>query len=425
MADYAIYRIGRLTAVAGLRWRVVSQHHIRALRVLARNEQASHLVRIRAGDSTLLGYAGLRDAGLHGRVCSLALIAARYLGTNGFAVFTLPDGDYWFIGMTDGQLSVISDITGSAEDMQNAVGEFLRFNTPEDGWFRYAPAGLLPELDTEEREIADVLPATLSVTSRVRTVWYSGLHPVSVQKRNTRLLLAGAAIAGGWLLWQHWLALQEEKQVEAEHSALLKEQQARQSARRNRLKPWQQLPAPVEFIRSCNQVWSTVPLSIAGWTFTHAECGRDSGGQPILMVRYSRPDRGNVGSFAARLPAYYHNVQPAFDIPGNASTGQFTLPVLLPSARTDDVLPAEQPALLMLTSYAQKIHADLSLKKVTGGKVPLPWVTWGFSLKTDIPPRSLVDSDLKTDGLRLSRISLSLQSARLHYELDGELYARR
>lgn len=425
MADYAFYRIGRLTAVAGLRWRVVSQHHIRALRVLARNEQASHLVRMRAGDSTLLGYAGLRDAGLQGRVCSLALIAARYLGPNGFAVFALPDGEYWFIGMTGGQLSVISDITGTAEDMRNAVGEFLRFNTPEDDWFRYAPTGLLPELDTETRELADVLPATLSVTSRIRTVWYSGLHPVSVQKRNTRLLLAGVAIAGGWLLWQHWLAQQEEEQVQAEHTALLKEQQARQSARRNRLKPWQQLPAPAEFIRSCNRTWSTVPLSIAGWTFSHAECGRDSDGQPILMVRYSRPDRGNVGSFAARLPAYYHNVHPVFDIPGNASTGQFTLPVMLPSARTNDVLPAEQSALFSLTSYAQKIHADLSLKKVTGGKAPLPWVTWGFSLKTDIPPRSLADAQLQASGVRLSRISLSLQSARLHYELDGELYARR
>jgi len=62
---------------------------------------------------------------------------------------------------------------------------------------------------------------------------------------------------------------------------------------------------------------------------------------------------------------------------------------------------------------------------VDGNIVDLPWRTYSFQLDTDIPPENLFGSDINKSGIRLNTITMTLSNARLHYTLEGTLYATR
>ncbi|MFJ3459448.1 type 4b pilus protein PilO2 [Scandinavium goeteborgense] len=418
---------GRLNALAGMHWQFVAQTRIRALRVLARNEDATRFVVVPSASSegVLLGCD--RDApdmprrGLPVSLALLVLPALKRHGDSGVAIVPLDENTWWFVAITQGELSVLSDITGSKSRVLAAIDDFYRFQPRDDG-FCLAPEGFLPDRASSESSLAALLDD--SPSSLIRRFLSARLRPVSTQKTNARIGLAAVVCLAAWLGWQHWQTVKEHEQETAAHNALLQARQARLNNAKNVTNPWQTLAAPAEVLTSCRRQWSRLPLSIAGWVFSVSECGSDGKGHTILMSRYKRPRNETVGDFAARLPVYYPQT-PVFDIPGPASTAQFIQAVSVPVPKKNDRLLKQHALLLWMTSYAQKLHADLSIQpKARNTKVPLPYLMYAWSLKTDIPPDNLALNALP-DGVRVSKVSMTLAQARLHYILQGELYAHR
>lgn len=420
-----LYRNDRQTMLAGLHWQYVTQSRTRALRVLARNENASHFVAIPAteGDGALLGCArteGLSRLRHTPHALALCILPAlKSLGDDGIAIFALDDDIFWFVALNQGELSVLSDITGSREHILQTVAEFGRFHTVIDG-FCIAPDGFTPDHPAVIfRDLGDMWVPRRAPLQQLRRTLETRLRPVSPRKNNIRLIAALLVSVGVWLGWQHWQTIQTQRQDALARAAL---QRDRQSKNHPIIKPWQTQPSPAAFISGCSRLWDRQPLSIAGWAFSVTECGPDGKSHVILMARYRRPKHGTVGDFSARLPVYY-NLRPEFDIPGEASTAQFIQRVPGSPPKKDDSLTDTRHLLQTLTSYAQQLHASLTLRPQTQPTaLSLPYRSWAFSLKTDIPPTHLFPSSLP-GGIRISKISVSLTQARLHYVLLGELYA--
>ena len=354
---------------------------------------------------------------------SLALTvlpALHRFGRNGLAVLDGGEGAYWFVALTDGELSVLSDVYGSADTVRMAVKTWQRFLTVSPD-FCLAPEGLLPDLPTETVSAEALLPRH-SRLQAVLAPWRSGMRQVSTQKSNTRLVLLAVTVIAGWLGWQHWQAQQAAARDRTEHAAFL----ARQAGQKKPvIAPWNSLPSPAVMVSSCTNQWKALPLSVAGWTFGQVECGPDNQGHPVLVSRYQRASSSVVGDFTRRLRVYYPGVTPAFNIPGAANTAQFILPVEATRHRPPQQLQPSATLLEAFTSWSQQISAALTLRKATGTRnVPLPYALWHFTLKTDIPPEHLFHRAFPGLVIRKIVVSLSAQDARLHYTLEGELYAR-
>lgn len=413
--------VGKLEAVAGLKWDFVTQSKTRALRILAKSENASHFIALPYEQGTLLGTA--TQASSKGRFVSLAMMvlpALRQRGENGIAIFEYADA-YWFVAIIQGNLAVLSDVTGNANTVMAAVDEFERFNTSEGG-FCIAPDGFFTDRLAENVTLADAL-VSHDRLKNIRRFWGSRLLPVSTHKANARRVLAGTLCLVSWFGWHQWQELKAQEETEKKRQAFL--------ASKNKgnvplvTKPWVTKPLPATTLARCHQVWKTLPLSIAGWRLSSAECGLNAENRSILMTRYTRSDNGSVGDFALRLPAYF-DVAPVFDIPGSASTAQFILPVVMPVPKTapESLLPAGD-ALVELTTYIQRLQATIVIQKQSVRSktaADLPWQVYQFVVKTDIPPKHLFNPPVP--GLRLTKIGFTLSQGRLHYTLQGELYER-
>lgn len=410
--------VGKLEAVPGLKWDFVTQSKTRALRILAKSENATHFIAQPCEQGTLLGTATLAHS--KGRFVSLAMMvlpALRQRGENGIAVFERADA-YWFVALVQGNLAVLSDVTGNANTVMAAVDEFERFNAPEGG-FCIAPGGFFTDRVAENLTLPDALASHERLKNALR-YWGARLHPVSTHKANARRVLAGALCVAAWLGWHQWQELKAQEATEKQRQAFLASKKTGKVPPVT--KPWVVKPVPSTTLAQCHQVWKTLPLSIAGWRLSSAECGLNADHQSILMTRYTRNDNGAVGDFALRLPVYF-NATPVFDIPGSASTAQFVLPVVMPvpKSATDTLLPA-QDALVELTTYIQHLQATVAIQKQSATAEKLPWQVYHVVVKTDIPPVHLFKQSVP--GLRLTKVGFTLSQGRMHYTLQGELYAR-
>lgn len=413
--------VGKLNAVMGLKWDYVAQSKTRALRVLAKSENASHFISQPCDQGTLLGCVTL-DRG-NSRAVSLAMLvlpALRQHGESGIAVFEYDEG-YWFVAVVQGTLAVLSDVAGNSNTVMAAVDEFERFNSGE-GFFCIAPEGFFKDRIVETLALVDAV-ASSSRLQLAKRYWQSRLLPVSTHKANTRRVLAAAVCAVAWLGWHHWQEVKAQEATEVQRQAFLASKKSNKPHQIT--KPWVAKPLPATYLAQCHQIWKTLPLSIAGWRLLSAECGQDAGHHSILMTRYKRNEDGAVGDFALRLPVFF-KATPVFDIPGSASTAQFILPVAMPAPKTasDKLIPA-QDALVSLTTYIQHLQASVTIQKqAVSVKTTenIPWQVYHFVVKTDIPPEHLFSQPFP--GLRLTKVGFTLSQARMHYTLQGEMYAR-
>ncbi|MNE76727.1 Pilin accessory protein (PilO) [compost metagenome] len=122
-----------------------------------------------------------------------------------------------------------------------------------------------------------------------------------------------------------------------------------------------------------------------------------------------------------------------FNIPGNADDASFTLEVPMPTAAAPEDIPDGDAQIRRLTSYAQRLGAQLRLTedgpltKVVGDQtLTLPWKLYSFTFITPIPPdRLFADARFDSRGMRLTHVATALQNSRLVYTLEGKLYANR
>lgn len=415
-----LYPGDRTRLVAGLHWQFLPVSGKRGMRLRAREENATHWVAVPlAGGGTLLGTVGLAGAA-HGKpLASLALQMQPLLPPDGYAVFALPDGRYWFTAAHEGRLSMFADVVGDDAVVRAAAERFIQATpAPEAGWSVNGPEGFFPG-ESQALTLSDLVEGKPLRHARLQAT-------ASTQARLLQLGLLGAAL-GGYGLWHLHQAHLEQARIAAARAALAAEQQ--QQAAGAQQKPWAgslRLPAT---LTQCETALRQVPISVAGWTFATADCLQDG----TLTLHYALPPGGTVSDFAARLPEYYATASPVFNIPGNADDASFTLNVPMPAAGPPEDIPGGDTQIRRLTSYAQRLGAQLRLTEdgpltqVVGDQtLTLPWKLYSFTFITPIPPDRLFAGDrFDSRGMRLSQVTTTLQNSRLIYTLEGKLYANR
>lgn len=406
--------------VAGLHWQFLPVGGRRGMRLRAREENASHWVALPLTGGTLLGTVSLPGITRGKALASLALQLQPLLPPDGYAVFTLPDGRYWFTAAHAGRLSMFADVAGDEDVVRAAVDRFLQATPePEAGWSVNGPAGFFPGTDAQTLTLAALVAG--------KSLRHARLQATANTRARLLQLVALGVLAGGYGLWHLHLAQQEQARIAAARAALQAEQQ--QEAAGAQQKPWAGSRTLPVTLTQCETALRQVPLSVAGWTFSTADCQEDG----TLSLHYALPPGGTVSDFAARLPEYYANASPVFNIPGNADDASFTLEVPMPVPAAPEDIPDGDTQIRRLTSYAQRLGAQLRLTEdgpltqVVGDQtLTLPWKLYSFTFITPIPPdRLFAGARFDSRGMRLTHVATALQNSRLVYTLEGKLYANR
>jgi hypothetical protein len=415
------------TLTAGLRWEWVESRYRHAARAFALRHDADSFAAVPANKSQLLcGLANLSEAGVTPREArksaSLALTLLPMLGHHGWGVFELDDGRFWFVAALNDQLSVLSDVIGDRDAVRGALETFLSFDLmPQDARTILCPPDFLPGITGENRALEDVL-ASVTVPRRAR------LYPLS----NRKALIVWSAILigvfGGYYGITEYQSLQEANRIAEARAAFLNAKKQIKTALPAALQPWKDQPTLSTLLSTCSALWHATPPSIAGWRFRTADCTMKS-----LRLAWSKPVGGTVGDFSRRLAVWYPGHPPLFNIPGGADTGGVALRMNMPLPAAPEIIGDADSQTQRLTNYVQRLRAVLTLTednasavKVNNQSIPLPWRSFSFKFTTDISPNRLfAPAQFDASGVRLTRITVSLSNARLHYTLEGKLYAQR
>lgn len=421
-----IIRSGGWVFAAGLRWELVESRYRRTARAFARRHDTDSFTTVPANKNQLLcGMGNLVEVGITPKEArksaSLALTVLPILGQHGWGVFELNNDQFWFVAALNGQLSVLSDVVGDRPSVREALETFLSFDlTPQDERTIICPPDFLSGVMGESVLLETLLSAN-TVPRRAR------LHPLS----NRKALIVWSAIAigvfGGYYGVTEYQSLQEAKRLADARAAFLKAKEQMKTATPAALQPWNTQPVIPTFLGTCSTQWKAAPISIAGWRFRTADCTAES-----LRLAWSKPAGGTVGDFSRRLAIWYPGNKPLFNIPGSADTGGVSLPLLMPVPALSESFGDADSQTQRLTNYAQQLRAVLSLTedsvatvKTNNEIIPLPWRSFSFTFATDIPPDKLFSPALfDASGIRLTRITVTLNNARLHYSLEGKLYAQ-
>lgn len=408
--------------VAGLNWQVIAQQSARRSRKQAREEGAEYYLVWRQPDRVLLGMtvlSAVQETRNRQAYRSLALHVLPLLPENGYAVIPLSEKSLWFVATLGGQLSPLSDIVGSAEQIQKAIDVFVTMNPlPTTGWQVIAPDGFA-QGETQPP------PALTDWLSRDRTRRTPRLSPTSVKAAAGLWIVLLVLLIAGHFGWQYLQERKENAEVAAAKAALAAKRAAASSDSQPR--PWASQPRFNTVLRTCHNHWKTLPLSIAGWTFAQAQCSPAGS----LSVNYALPDGGTVADFASRLPDWYPGIPAGFNIPGAANMASFTLTFAPPASTGAETLPGNGTQTQRFTSLAQRLNAALQLTRLdnalrddAGNIIPVPWLTYAFTFVTDIPPdRLFLAQPFDDTGLRLQQVSLTQRDGQLTYTLEGYLYA--
>lgn len=409
--------------VAGLNWEVITAQSTRRSRKKAQGEGADHYLVWRA-EKSLLGMAALsafsenRDRQPYR---SLALHLLPQLPQNGYIVLPLSEKQWWFVAMLGGQLSPLSDIVGSVEQIKKAIDVFVMMNPlPPAGWQVVVPENFGLENTQPPPSLSDLL-------TRSQGRKTPRLSPTNVKAAAMLWLVLLGILIAGHFGWQYWEQRKENEEIAAAQAELAARRAAVKSENGHR--PWADLPRFNTVLRTCHNHWKTLPLSIAGWTFAQAQCTPTGS----LTVDYALPEGGTVADFANRLPYWYPGVAAGFNIPGAANMGSFTLTFPPPPTSGAENVPNNAIQTQRFTSFAQRINAalqivkqDNSLRDEAGNLIDVPWNTYAFTFVTDIPPdRLFLTQHFDDAGLRLAQVSLTQRDGLLTYTLEGYLYAAK
>jgi hypothetical protein len=427
-----IHQAGHTFFIAGLQWQYLPLRGKRSMRLRAREADANYWATLPTGEGqalgTLLGTVNIADTGLfkgnRKKLVSMALAILPALPRSCYAVFNLPDGQYWFIAVIDGMISPFGDVVGDELAIRSALSNFQQISsTPDDGWTIYAPDDFLPDTQTENHDLFSLLENKTGIR-RAR------LYKTNNKKAILTWVALLVVLAGGYWGYSLWQTHQEQLRIEAGRQLILAQQKLAPHIPADNLKPWADQPLFPEMLSACSAVWKVAHISIAGWVFNNAKC--DSDGK--ITLHYSLPTGGTVGDFAARLLELYGpDTRPVFNIPGPADDASYTLPVPLSIKKhPEPLLPGDQQ-IQHLTSYAQRINARLRLAEtdvatqVTNGQATnLAWRTYSFTFITAIPPdRLFAPTRFLSNGMRATSISTELKNNRFEYTIEGFLYANK
>lgn len=416
--------------VSGLTWKTLEHYrtHMKEARKWGK-ENGMAVVAIRKGGILQAGYAPKSDERLRG-MYSLAAALAGQLGDNWIGVFPLPDDRFAFVAVNDGAVMVGRDMIGDRYNVDIEYNEAINLLHGEKSWQGHivAPEGW--DFATRHETLEELLnPKLLHKDYRLQPLTFG------LSKREVVMICVGLlVVAGGGVGFLKWQSIQEQKKADAATEAMIslqkeQEEQARKAAeeaRKNLVRPWQELPSVETFLSACNAFWGETELSLGGWIFSGGQCGPGK-----AMASFKRLEDGTtVAEFAAAVRAA-HGQQPAVYEQGTSGSYAATFAL---TATKDDTLPPVAVQMEAFTSHLQTLGKGTTLAlqekpwKAPDDQpdaVPPDWITNGFTIDTDASP-SMVFSGLNTAGMRVMEVTTTLnpESAALTWKITGELYGR-
>lgn len=420
---------GKVNYIIGVTWESVENGKSGVLKQKARTKGYDYWLAFQSVDSNEHGFifggvdSSVIDINEKIPLVSLAHDVQKYHAKNSYSVFEVNESEYWFVAFVNGNLSPLSDLYGSKEIIINSVNLFLSLTAkPDCGWDVIAPNGFF---NKDYR------------TENIRSVVQKSKPQKSSFFRKTQDKLAT-------VIWIFVIALSVlcyfgnkyyQEQILQEKIKIAQQQLAmkRKNTLENKLdelKPWRKKPYLHDYLKSCSQAWKVAPLSIAGWRFKTARCEYND--STALSLNYVMMKGSTVDDFISRLPYWYgHSVTAKFNIPGAANEAIFKIPVTTTVTTESEKIPDFDFQTQRLTSYAQRMNAELRLQEINtdhrddeGVITVMPWRALNFTFVTDIPPDRLFDvAKFDDTGIRANMITLELVDYRIMYTIDGTIYA--
>lgn len=374
-----------------------------------------------------------RSAGAMKGMYSLASALAGRLGQSWLAAWQIPGDEprYALVAVIEGAVIPGCDLVGSATEIQRKVAQLESRALTFDETYLPAEFGLGGRaLDVE----ALLQPANLTRDYALKPLAFGMSKGEWI-----RVGLVGLLVVAGIGGYGQWKAHQREQQrlaalaAEAARQAELqvinersKEQQTIQALEH----PWARRPGVPDFLLACNGAIDNLPLSIAGWMFTSAQCDG-----VLLSTNYKREGNSTASAFITATHGHFAD-EPAFFDEGNGAALKLTFEP--PLAGDDQLLPAD-PALSALTSWLHGQGLAPTIKEVPV-VVPAPPAMPGqpappapppppdfkhfeLTFNTALPP-SIVLNGIPNQGLRLREIKALLQSDQLAWSVTGDLYVK-
>ena len=116
------------------------------------------------------------------------------------------------------------------------------------------------------------------------------------------------------------------------------------------------MPETGDFIRGCSDVWSRLPVSVAGWRYSLAECAA-TGMSATLSPSYTNIAGTTVTAFSQRVREIF-SIRPFMVMP-DGNSGGFALPVTFSMPETPvavEALPENTLLQERLTTLALPIR---------------------------------------------------------------------
>ncbi|WP_235424035.1 type 4b pilus protein PilO2 [Citrobacter koseri] len=400
-----LLRAGKTDYALGLLWQTTRRKGWReALRVARDIPGADHYVQLSTRDGTQAGLAHLNGI-RHRQARSLAALALSWRGEDWIGIFQTDEDRYWFIAITGGEISPLSDISGDRETVRQALESWCQFHPLPV--FVVAPDDF-PLPGSQQVPWTELLAVTPGRRSRLRA-----LNP---KKTVVLTVLLIALVIGGWHAFNVWQQARRDAAIAAQQAAVRARIKAQQE-----LSPWKKTPVVPAFSQACRTFYRSLKLSVDGWGLSAAEC-REAGAR----VAYNRVSpMATVSTFSDRIMQRYH-VMPEFSLSGGAKVADFTVPFATfpATAFHDDTPPGGQQAAFPLVSFLQQ-HA-LPFQFAQDTAVPgqsLSVHRYHFTVASGLAPDTWL-AQLPANGVRLSSIRLTFTGGVLHYETQGILYAK-
>lgn len=419
--------------VTGLLWHPLGSltGYMKEARQFGRQESMD-IVAIRRTESIIqAGFVSRSDGAVKG-MYSLAAALAGQLGKSWLAAWRIaPDEDrYALVAVLKGAVIPGCDLVGTAETIKRKVAQQLSREITFEEIF--LPAEF--EHGGKPIDIEQLLrPERLKREYRLRPLAF-GLSREELLKLGALGALGLIALVGfqRWQAHQAELARQAAQEAERRRQAELAElaQRSGETQPAQALEhPWAKQPSVTAFVEGCNAMIDQLPLSVAGWLFSAAQCDGT-----LVSANYKRTGNSTTGEFSQAIEGHFAEA-PAFYDEGNSAAVKTDL--VLPLAG-DESLRDASTALADLTSWLQQQSLVPAIKEVPvvvptppampGQPAPPPpplpdWKHFEVQTNSPLPPALFLDG-IEGRGLRLREITTQLQGHQLRWSITGDLYAK-
>ncbi|KAB1469228.1 type 4b pilus protein PilO2 [Cronobacter sakazakii] len=435
-----IVTINKRKFVIGLKWRGLEspRNYMKQARAVGKKEGLD-VVAIRHGIGIQAGFAPKKSANLKG-FYSLAVSLVSLIDGDWIGAFALPESQdggikkYALIAKMDGgKIIPWTDKIMTADEVESIIPELKEMILSTDNGGELKVYGDISiSWVTEELTLEEILkPALLNKTYKLRPLTFG----LTKKELITYSSLIGMGVFGAVSLYYYLDFLNEQRRA-AEQLALIKKEQLDRKARyetalKNLVHPWVQLPSVSHFIEHCDKNLSDFPLSIKGWVVSSVECNN----QALKAFYKQLPDTGTpVDAFKNEVIKKYGSNTSIYFEGQDFNVAAFEVVSSLPG-NGDDPIPEIGEQTLKVFSLFQKLNINVQTKIVEIKEKaqeekdfnlpPQDWREITYRYESGIPARMIFkDSDFL--GIRIKKIiyAPNYETGAIKYSIEGSFYGK-